>query len=254
MADDGLGQLPGRVVGSRSAALLVRLQHEGTGRDDVRGGVPVEHPVQGRVQVVHRPRCAEPLRDGVRDVPVRPRLEPSRAAALWLRQQRVEIDGARGAEPLRGPDGDRGAGRDLHAKAHDGLVHRADLLHVEGAVGDALTVEDEQLLQHPVDAAVGDQRRPDALDPLTGARAGVAAFEEGVSVGVEERAEALGQADGAAGAVGGRAVVDEAKEHEELRPGAEALVHGVRVEGGVLAQAPVEAGERVVPGEGLVLR
>ena len=147
-----------------------------------------------------------------------------------------------------------GAGRDLQAKAHDGLVHRADLLDVEGAVGDALTVEDEQLLQHPVDAAVGDQRRPDTLDSLPGARAGVAAFEERVSVGVEECAAALGQVDGAAGAVGGRTVVNEAEEHEELRPGAEALVHSVRVEGGVFAQAPVETGERVVADEGLVLR
>ena len=48
--------------------------------------------------------------------------------------------------------------------------------------------------------------------------------------------------------------MDEAKQHEKLRPGAEALVHGVGVERGVFAQAPVEAGERVVAGEGLVLR
>ena len=51
-----------------------------------------------------------------------------------------------------------------------------------------------------------------------------------------------------------RSVMDEAKQHEQLRPGAEALVHGVRVERGVFAQALVEAGERVVPDEGLVLR
>ena len=65
---------------------------------------------------------------------------------------------------------------------------------------------------------------------------------------------ALRQADRAAGAVVARSVVDEAKQHEELRPGTETLVHGVRVERGVFAQALVEAGERVVPDEGLVLR
>ena len=49
------------------------------------------------------------------------------------------------------------------------------------------------------------------------------------------------------------AVVDHAEEHEELRPGAVALVHRVREERGVLAQALVEARERVVPQERLVL-
>ena len=49
------------------------------------------------------------------------------------------------------------------------------------------------------------------------------------------------------------AVVDHAEEHEQLRPGAVALVHRVRVERGVLAQALVEAGERVVAQERLVL-
>ena len=48
--------------------------------------------------------------------------------------------------------------------------------------------------------------------------------------------------------------MDEAEEHKELCPGAEALVHSVRVESRVFAQAPVEAGERVVADEGLVLR
>ena len=65
---------------------------------------------------------------------------------------------------------------------------------------------------------------------------------------------ALREADRAAGAVVARSVVDEAKQHEQLRPGAEALVHGVRVERGVFAQALVETGERVVTDEGLVLR
>ena len=49
------------------------------------------------------------------------------------------------------------------------------------------------------------------------------------------------------------AVVDHAEQGEELRPGAVALVHGVGEERGVLAQPLVEAGERVVAQERLVL-
>ena len=44
------------------------------------------------------------------------------------------------------------------------------------------------------------------------------------------------------------------EEHEQLRPGAVALVHRVREERGVLAQALVQARERVVAQERLVLR
>ena len=51
-----------------------------------------------------------------------------------------------------------------------------------------------------------------------------------------------------------RPVVDEAKQDEKLRPGTEALVHGVGVERGILAQPLVEAGERVVTREVLVVR
>ena len=48
-------------------------------------------------------------------------------------------------------------------------------------------------------------------------------------------------------------VVEQPEQHEELRPGAVALVHRVGMEGRVLAQPLVEAGERVVAREGLSL-
>ena len=86
----------------RTAALLVRLQHQGASRNEVRSRVLVQHAVERRVQVFHRPGGAESLRDGVRQVPVDSRLQPFRPAARPLRQQRVEIDGARRAELLRG--------------------------------------------------------------------------------------------------------------------------------------------------------
>ena len=182
------------------------------------------------------------------------RLQPTGAHALRLCQQLVEIDGARGAELLCGPDGDRAAGRDLHPKAHDRLVHRADLLDVEGAVGDALAVEDEKLLKHPVHRPVRDEGRPDALDNLPDTSIGVPAFEEREPVRVEYGAATLRQGDGAAGAVGARAVVNETEQDEELRPRPEALVHGVRMQGSVFTQALVKAAERVVAEEGVVLR
>ena len=50
------------------------------------------------------------------------------------------------------------------------------------------------------------------------------------------------------------AVVDHAEEDEKLRPSTVALVHRVREERGILAQPLVEAGERVVAQERLVLR
>ena len=80
------------------------------------------------------------------------------------------------------------------------------------------------------------------------------AFEEREAVRVEQGATTLRQGDGAAGAMGTRPIVNETEEDEELRPRPEALVHGVRVQCVVFAQALVEAGERVVANEGVVLR
>ena len=76
-----------------------------------------------------------------------------------------------------------------------------------------------------------------------------AAFEEGEAVGVEQHAVPRREPHPAA--LG--AVVDHAEEHQQLRPGAVALVHGVGVERGVLAQPLVQAGERIVAQERLVL-
>jgi hypothetical protein len=49
------------------------------------------------------------------------------------------------------------------------------------------------------------------------------------------------------------AVVDHAEEHEQLRPSTVALIHGVGKKGGILAQAFVKTGERVVAQERFVL-
>ena len=54
--------------------------------------------------------------------------------------------------------------------------------------------------------------------------------------------------------MGSCSVVDEPEQDQELRPRAETLVHGVRMQGGVFAEALVEAAERVVAEERVVLR
>ncbi len=175
--------------------------------------------------------------------------DPLRAAGRGLAGQRLDIDGHRRAAALRGPDGDRAARRRLQPEAHHGLVDRADVLDVEGAVGDALAVEDQQLLQHPVDGAVGHRRRLDAFVDLAGAGRG-AALQEGVAVGVEEGARARRQGHGSRPG----AVVDHAEQDEELRPGAVALVHRVRVQRRILPQSRVQPGQRVGAEEGRILR
>ena len=133
-------------------------------------------------------------------------------------------------------------------EAHHRLVDGADLLDVQGAVREALAVEDEQLLERSEDGAVGDARRLDALVALSRADEG-AALQELVAVRVEEDA------------VPGRepqpcrfgAVVDHPKQGQESCPGAVALVHRVGVERGVGPQPFVEAGKGVVAFEGPVV-
>ncbi len=75
-------------------------------------------------------------------------------------------------------------------------------------------------------------------------------FEEGEPARAEEVAPALGQAHFS----GLGAVVHHPKEHDELRPGAIAVVHRVGVKAGVLAQAFEEPDDGVVIDEGGVVR
>ena len=67
-------------------------------------------------------------------------------------------------------------------------------------------------------------------------------FEEGIAVRVEQIALAGRQLQAAVAA----AVVDQAEEGQELRPGAVALVHRVGMPAGVLAEPLEEAGDRVI--------
>ena len=52
-AHDGLGELAGRVVRTRAAPLLARLQHHGACWHEVRSRVPVDDRIKGRVERLH---------------------------------------------------------------------------------------------------------------------------------------------------------------------------------------------------------
>ena len=149
------------------------------------------------------------LLDRIGELPVGTVLEPLLALGRRLAQQRLEVHRRGRALLLLGLDRHRAAGRGLEPEAHHRFVDRADLLHVERTVGDALAVENEELLERAVDGAVGNERRLDALVDLARAT-DWAALEELEAVGVEEDAVAFGQPHGAR--VG--TVVDHAEENE----------------------------------------
>ena len=71
-------------------------------------------------------------------------------------QQFLQVDRRRRTVRLRGLDRNRAALGHFEVEAHHRLVDRADLLDVEGAVAEALAVEDEQVLKHPKDHPVGN--------------------------------------------------------------------------------------------------
>jgi hypothetical protein len=144
---------------------------------------------------------------------------------------------------------DGAGGGQLEQEAHHRLVHRPDLLHVERPVGDALAIEHEQPVEHAVDRSVRHEGRLDPLAMLPRRHFG-AALEERETVGVEQNPVALRHPD--LRRLG--PVVHHPEEREQLCPSAVALVHRVRVVGGVVAQALVEPDERVVAQERLVAR
>ncbi len=233
---------------ARAAALLARLERHRALLDEIGRGVGVDDGNERGVQVLDRRGDRHGLLDGVGELPVGTVLERALALRGGLGEERIEVDSRRRAAAFLRLDRRRAAGRGLEPEAHHGLVDRADLLDIERAVGDALAVKDEELLERAVDRAVGDQRRLDALHDLPRARLGPP-LQELVPVGIEEDAVALGKPH----AVRLGAVVDHPEENEELRPGAVALVHGVGIERRVGAQAVVEARDRVAAQKGLVL-
>ena len=82
-------------------------------------------------------------------------------------------------------DGYGGTLRHMEGEAHHGFVDGTDLLHIQPAVGDALAVQDQEFLQHPVDHEIRDQGCMNAFALVTRAAQGTC-FQEGEAVGIEE--------------------------------------------------------------------
>ncbi len=110
-------------------------------------------------------------------------LEPLGALAQLLGAQRCRLDPHTIAAKAHG-----GALDAQHVKAHQRLVDAADLLHVEGAVAEALALEHDQPMQHGVHGAVVEARqvhRGAGFGRDDGCRAaGQVALQEGIAAGV----------------------------------------------------------------------
>lgn len=140
------------------------------------------------------------------------------ALRLGLGEELREAHEGRRTALLGRPDRHRLGPRAFDHEAHDLLVDRADLLDVEGPIGEPLAVQHEELLEHAVDVAVGHggQRAGKGRRP---------AFEDREALGVEERPAPGDEADLVPAAATAPTAVHEAEEDEELGPGAEAVLH-----------------------------
>jgi hypothetical protein len=126
----------------------------------------------------------------------------------------------------------------LDLEAHDGFIDGADLLDIEGAVGEALAGEVEEEFEDAVEGAVRNPR-----ERGFGMLNGIAAFEEGEAIGVKEVALAGRKGHFPVLAAG----VDGTEKSEELGPSGEALVHGVRIAFVIGPQALEEPLDGIVP-------
>ncbi|MCC7494461.1 MAG: hypothetical protein IT204_19040 [Fimbriimonadaceae bacterium] len=258
LPDNRRGELARGVVRAGAAALVGRLEHQAASRHRGRCGVPGDALVERREQLVQR---AGVLQAAVRlacPVVAGGVGEPLAAVPGWGGEQRLEVDhhrrGDLGFVLALADDGDGRAGHPFEREAHDGLVDRADLLDVEGAVGEPFAVEDQQVAEDALQAAVGEagERRlvggewrmvgivRARLRSLFAIRH--APHQERVPLGVEQvtltrRHRQLGVA---------AAAVDRAEQGHELGPAAVALVHRVGVALAVGAQPLEQAVDRVV--------
>jgi len=102
----------------------------------------------------------------------------------------------------------------LKGEPHHGLVDRADLLYVQGPVGEAFPIQQKELGQHPVDDAIGNQGHLDAPVRFAGT-AFRAALQEGEPVGLEQMAMTSGEVKAAMV----RPVIDQTEQGKQTRPG-----------------------------------
>jgi hypothetical protein len=154
-ADDRLGEAAGGVVGAGAAALFAGLDDEAAGGGEIGVfGAEVGEDGEGLVFVFGAVQGGGELAglgfgeaDGVL-------AKRRRAAALGRASSSAALTQTRAFWPHA--QAERAAGQAEHVVAHEGLVDAADLLDVEGAVGEALALEEEQALEDLKDGAVVD--------------------------------------------------------------------------------------------------
>jgi hypothetical protein len=120
-------------VGAGAAALLAGLQVEPAFGDHVWGlGGEFAGGFEGGERLFDGFGGSERLGLFCGEFAARLRFEAAGAVAGFFVEQRREVD-----DDVGGADGDAGAGGLFDVEAHDRLVDGADLLDVEGAVGEA---------------------------------------------------------------------------------------------------------------------
>ena len=156
LAHDRLGERARGVVGARPAAFVGRLENDRARRDRMRGGAAVDALVQRGEEVVGGGSGFKGLGCGLGELGVGLVGEGFLTVGGLAGEECVEVEVDRCAVGLLRFEGDAAAGGLLHLEAHDRLIDRADLLDIEGPVGEAFAVEVEEKIQDAVQGAVGD--------------------------------------------------------------------------------------------------
>jgi hypothetical protein len=239
-----------RVVRARPPALRPRLHHQLPRRAPRRPRLPT-HPRQLLQHVQDLPPRLRPAASATPDCRQRLRhllglalrharrlLQPLAAGRRLLRKHLL-----RRHPHLRRLHAHRVALQAHHVVAHQRLVDRADLLHVERAVRQPLAPQHQQPLEHLVDRLVVDARQPHRrarrrVDDRRRPRLAVPALEERVLLRREQRPAPRRHRQ----VVVLHAQVDRAEQRRQPAVGAEAARHRVGVRAVIVLQ-PIEQPE-----------
>ena len=233
---DRLGQTARRVVAAGATTFVGRLQQRRARRRDLAAGraALVDDRPERRSDAGHIRRRGQRLADLVGDrVAIGLFLEEFGALRSLLCRQRRHVDEHRRPVVLAGADRDRRAGTRLDREAHHRLVDAADLLDVEGAVGQLLAVEAQQQVENAQDAAVRHDRRRRRISRR------VLSLQKRKRIRIEQLAAA------AADPAGAVATMDEAEERQQAGPCATPLVHRVGMMRGIVEQAGIERADAI---------
>ena len=165
---DRPGQCPRRVVAAAAAPLLGGLEHQVSGSLGPIEQFAVDPGGQGLQELGFAGGVLQGGGRLGRQGGARLLLQPGLALATRQLQQRIEIN--RRGELLLRPLGlaleaNAADGDAPHRVAHDPLIHRTDLLHIEGPVADPLPLHHQQIAEHGEHHPIAD---PGGFQPAIG--------------------------------------------------------------------------------------